>query len=60
MDKPDSQSNPVEDHLAQGDETSPDYVAWKDAKVRRALKQSEDRSAMIPSDEVWKALDSER
>lgn len=36
------------------------YDVWKDGKLRRALKQSEDRSVMIPSQKVWARFGFER
>jgi hypothetical protein len=36
------------------------YGAWKRAKVERGLKQSEDRDAMIPVEQVWRDLNLER
>ncbi|MGE6739288.1 hypothetical protein ACQKGC_03320 [Allorhizobium pseudoryzae] len=48
--------------------TSPDddavtpeaYVAWKDAKVRAALAEAEDRTCMIPAADVWERFGFER
>ena len=34
----------------------PAYRAWKQAKVDKALKEAEDRAALIPSDKVWSKL----
>jgi hypothetical protein len=34
----------------------PGYDAWKRAKVARALKQTEDRTGMIPAEQVWREL----
>jgi hypothetical protein len=36
--------------------SSADYDAWKVEKITKALKQCEDRDAMIPADEVWERL----
>lgn len=46
------------DHLRPGEveNPDPDYQAWKERKILRALEQSKDRSAMIPAEEVWKDL----
>lgn len=45
----------TEEHLRSGEEsTDPDYLAWKERKVLRALGQAKDRACMIPAEEVWK------
>ena len=36
--------------------TDPDYLAWKEAKVREGLEQAKDRSKMIPAHKVWAEL----
>lgn len=36
--------------------TDPDYLAWKEAKVREGLEQAKDRSQMIPAHKIWTAL----
>jgi hypothetical protein len=36
------------------------YDLWKDAKIERALKQAEDREALIPAETVWRDLGLER
>ncbi|MDQ0465876.1 hypothetical protein QO010_003668 [Caulobacter ginsengisoli] len=53
-------ADPLEDHLRPGeaDSADPDYQAWKDRKIRRALAQSEDRTQMIPAEEVWDSFGS--
>ncbi|MFQ5562066.1 MAG: hypothetical protein ACE5FO_00710 [Parvularculaceae bacterium] len=38
----------------------PAYLAWKKAKIRKALKEAEDRSKMIPAHKVWEELGLER
>ncbi|TWF56592.1 hypothetical protein FHW37_102227 [Neorhizobium alkalisoli] len=45
---------------AEGQSTDADYLAWKEAKIRKALKQAEDRSLMVPAEEVWKRFGFER
>lgn len=40
--------------------TDLDYLAWKEEKIRKALKQAEDRSLMIPADKVWEKFGFER
>ncbi|MGK9053190.1 hypothetical protein [Neorhizobium petrolearium] len=42
---------------AAGDQ---DYASWKQEKIRKALKQSENRSAMIPAGKVWERFGFER
>lgn len=42
--------------LDEAENSDPDYLAWRDQKVRRALVQSSDRRKMIPTDDVWKDL----
>lgn len=37
-----------------------DYTAWKEAKIKSALKQAEDRSNMIPAEDVWEKFGFER
>ncbi|NLS03237.1 hypothetical protein HGP14_07605 [Rhizobium sp. P32RR-XVIII] len=36
------------------------YDAWKEEKIKSALKQSEDRSTMIPANKVWERFGFER
>lgn len=36
------------------------HAAWKRAKIERGLQQAEDRSAMIPAEQVWRDLGLER
>ena len=40
--------------------TDPAYLAWKEAKIRRALEQAKDRSKMIPAEKVWEKFGLER
>lgn len=40
--------------------SSAEYVAWKVEKITKALKQSEDRAAMIPAADVWERFGFER
>lgn len=40
----------------KGENSDPDYLVWRDQKVKRALAQSSDRTKMIPADNVWKDL----
>lgn len=42
--------------LDEGENSDPDYLVWRDQKVKRALAQSSERSKMIPADDVWKDL----
>jgi hypothetical protein len=53
-------ANRLEDSEPMGevDNLDPDYRAWKDQKIRHALAQSQDRSAMIPADEVWSEFEA--
>lgn len=37
-----------------------DYASWKESKIRKALKQSEDRSVMTPARNVWERFGFER
>ncbi len=32
------------------------YAEWKHAKIERGLEQAQDRSAMIPVEQVWRDL----
>jgi hypothetical protein len=36
------------------------YDAWKEKKIRAALKQADDRSAMVPAKKVWERFGFER
>ena len=36
------------------------YRKWKQAKIERALAQAEDRSSLIPAEQVWRDLGLER
>lgn len=38
----------------------PDYDSWKEEKIRKALKQAEDRASMIPANKVWEKFGFER
>ncbi len=41
------------EHLRPDEErTDPDYLAWKEAKVREGLEQAKDRSQIIPAHNV--------
>ena len=42
------------------DASPAEYEAWKIEKVTKALKQCEDRDAMIPAVEVWERFGFER
>ena len=47
----------LNEHLRPDEErTDPDYLAWKEAKVREGLEQSKERSQMIPAHKVWTEL----
>ncbi len=37
-----------------------DHAAWKDAKVKAAVKQASDRSVMVPASDVWEHFGFER
>ena len=52
----------LEDHLqpSRGPSTDPDYLAFKEAKIKLGLKQSTNRSELIPAHEVWEQLGLER
>lgn len=56
------QEQNLDDHLrpAGAPTTDPDYLAWKEAKVRKALEQANDRSNMIPASKVWEQFGLER
>lgn len=56
------QKQNLDDHLrpARAPNADPDYIAWKDAKIRKALEQAEDRSNMIPASKVWEQFGLER
>lgn len=44
-------------HQASDD---PDYLAWKDAKVSKALKEAREKpERRVPQSEVWKKFDLE-
>jgi hypothetical protein len=45
---------------ASADASAKEYEAWKLQKVTKALKQCEDREAMIPAAEVWESFGFER
>ncbi|TCR04655.1 hypothetical protein EDF70_102758 [Neorhizobium sp. JUb45] len=44
----------------QAPASDPDYLAWKERKIRAALKQAEDRSCMVPAKTVWEKFGLER
>lgn len=52
----------LDDHLrpAGAPATDPDYLAWKEAKIRKALEQAEDRTQLIPASKVWEQFGRER
>lgn len=52
----------LEEHLAPAGQPSndPQYLAWKEAKVKKALAEAEDRSKLIPAHKVWEDLGLER
>ena len=56
------QKQNLDDHLrpAGAPSADPDYLAWKNAKIRKALAQTEDRSNMIPASKVWEQFGPER
>ena len=48
----------LEDHLrpSNGPANDPYYLAFKEAKAKRGLKQSTNRSDLIPAHKVWEQL----
>jgi len=58
----DLRENPTFEELTQPCEpsTDPDYLAWKERKIRKALEQAQDRSTLIPAAKVWEKLGLER
>lgn len=36
------------------------YAAWKEAKIRAALAETDDRSTLIPASDVWEQFGFER
>ncbi|MGH1349186.1 MAG: hypothetical protein ACRBBN_00015 [Methyloligellaceae bacterium] len=57
---PEKNGKTLQDHLSKTNESNDaDYLAWKKQQIEKALKQSEDRSKMIPADKVWEILDLE-
>ena len=52
----------LEEHLAPAGKpsTDPEYQAFKNAKVKKGLAQSENRAELTPAHKVWKALGLER
>jgi len=57
-----TETNPLDDHLRPAGKVSsdPDYLAFKNAKIKAGLSQANDRSRMIPASEVWEELGLER
>lgn len=53
--------NDLDEHLAPARAPNDDaaYRAWKQAKVRRALKESKDGKS-VPAEKVWRDLGLER
>lgn len=49
-----------EDVTAEPHSADADYVLWKENKIRKALKQAEDRSVMVPAEKVWEDFGFER
>lgn len=52
----------LDDHLRPTGAPSadPDYLAAKEAKIRKGLEQAKNRAALIPAHAVWDDLDLER
>jgi len=52
----------LEEHLRPAGQpcADPAYLAWKEAKIRKALNQSRDRTQMTPAHKVWEELGLER
>jgi len=52
----------LEEHLAPAGQPSsdPEYLAWKESKVKKGLAEAEDRSKLIPAHKVWEDLGLER
>ena len=48
----------LKEHLtARGPSNDPDYLAWKEEQIKKALKFAEENpDKMIPQEEVWKKL----
>lgn len=53
---------PPEDLTEAQPNAAPDegYDAWKEQKIRAALKQADDRSSMTPAKKVWERFGFER
>ena len=54
--------DPLDKHLAPAGQPSndPEYLAHKQAKVKKGLAEAEDRSKLIPAHKVWEDLGLER
>ena len=52
----------LEEHLTLAGQPSndPEYLAWKEAKIKKGLAEAEDRSKLIPAHQVWEDLGLER
>lgn len=61
MNKPQIKTDALAAHLRTDEvvNSDADYLAWKEAKVRRALEQSKSREQMIPVRDIWDAFDLE-
>ena len=45
---------PLTHNIVDSDEpVAPGHAAWKQAKVKRGLEQTNDRASLIPADKVW-------
>ena len=45
---------------AEASQADGDYLAWKKAKILRALRKSDERGTMYPASEVWERFGFER
>ncbi len=61
MAEPKSEASEDIDFAPQSSAVSPaEYEAWKVEKITKALRQCEDRDAMIPAADVWERFGFER
>lgn len=45
----------LDEHLKPGPSETPDYLAWKEAKIRRALEAADEHpDRRIPAHALWK------
>lgn len=61
MDQTTKTDDELQEHLeTRAESTDPDYLAWKEQKIKTGLEQSKDRASMIPASKVWEKLGLER